>query len=109
MLIVDARIVALRFVGVAREMLLHPCFRAEETLFLAAPESKPDGAARPRADGLEDAHGFHHGGDAIGIVGRAHAGVPGIDVGAEHDDLILQDGIGAGNFRDDVVRVGTAS
>ncbi|MNV18547.1 hypothetical protein D3C71_1093770 [compost metagenome] len=62
--------------------------RADQALFFAAPQRHADGALGLGAHGLEDAHGFHHHRHAGRVVGRTGAGVPGIHVRAEHDDLV---------------------
>ncbi len=50
---------------------------------------------------FQDANGFHHDDGSGAVVGGAGAGVPGIEVSAEHDDFIFL--VGAGNFGDGVV------
>ena len=52
-------------------------------------------------ESFQDAHGFHHDDGAGAVVGGAGAGVPGVEVRAEHDDFIFL--VGAGNFGDGVV------
>ena len=54
------------------------------------------------ADRLEDARRFHHHRAADRVVGRAGRRVPRVEVAAEHHDFVLL--VGAGNFRDRVVR-----
>ncbi len=82
-------------------MLFDVALRAEEAFFFTAPQADADGAAGHDADGFQDADGFHHDDGAGAVVGGAGAGVPGIEVGAEHDDFIFL--VGAGDFGDGVV------
>jgi len=49
-------------------------------------------------EGFEDADGFHRNHAACAVVGGAGAGDPAIEMAADHDDLILQLGISAGDF-----------
>ena len=74
--------------------------RSEQALLLAGPEGQADGAPRLDAEGLEQAHGLHRRRDPGRVVGRARAAVPGIEVGAEHDDLVGK--VAAGQVGDDV-------
>ena len=83
-------------------MLLDVGAGAEEALLFAGPEADADGAAHFEAGGFQDANGFEHDGGAGAVVGGASAGVPGIEVRAEHDDLVGFGFIGAGDFADDV-------
>ena len=46
--------------------------------------------------------------DAVGVVGGAGAGVPRIEVRADHHDLVLDGVVGAGNLGDHVVGVAIA-
>jgi hypothetical protein len=78
---------------------------AEDALLLAGPESDADGAAGLDAESLENAHGLHGDDGACAVVRCAGAGDPAIEMSAEHDDLILQVGIGAGDLSDGVVGV----
>jgi hypothetical protein len=73
----------------------------EQTFFLAGPKRDANGAAGLQMGGFDDARRFHGDGHADAVVGRAGAGLPGVHVAAQHDDLILQ--IGARNLRDGVV------
>ena len=54
---------------------------------------------------LQDADRFHRDGAAGAVVGRAGAGMPRVEVAAEHHDLRSQHRIGAGDFGDDVEAV----
>ena len=83
------------------EMLFDITLRAEQAFFFAAPQADADGAAGLDVERFQNAHGFHHDDGACAVVGRARAGVPGIEVRAEHDDFIFL--VGAGNFGDGVV------
>jgi hypothetical protein len=58
-------------------------------------------AAGLEFEGFDDSYRFHGGGDACAVVGCAGAGVPGIHVRADHDDLVFE--IAAGDFGDGVV------
>ena len=75
--------------------------RAEQPFLLAAPEGDADGAARLDVERLQDAHGLHGHRRPGRVVGGAGAGVPGIEVGAEHHDLALL--VRARDLRDRVV------
>ena len=52
---------------------------------------------------LQNPQRLHHDRRAGGVVGRAGAAVPGVEVRADHHDFIGL--VGAGNVRDDVERV----
>ena len=84
-------------------MLRHPRLRAVQSFLLAAPEREADRAARLRADRSENARRLEHRRGAVCVVRCARRGVPRIEMGADHHDLVAQLGIGAGNLRDDVV------
>ena len=85
---IDREVIPLLLVGFAREVLVNPGFGTEKSLFFTAPDGETNGVLRFGSHGFEDAHGLHHGGHAVGVVGCADAGVPGIDVRAQHDHLI---------------------
>ena len=84
---------------------MHVALRSEQSLLFAGPQRDANGAARLDVERLQDAHGFHGDDGAGAVVGCAGAGDPAIEVAAEHDDLIFQLGIGAGNFGDGVEAV----
>ena len=84
-------------------MFLDIAARAEEAFFFAGPQGDADGAARLDVEGGEDAHDFHGDDRACAVVGSAGAGDPAVEVAADHDDLIFQARIGAGDFGDGVV------
>jgi hypothetical protein len=86
-------------------VLLHVAFGAEDALLFARPQADADGAARLDVERLEDAHHFHRDDGARAVVGGAGAGDPAIEMAADHDDLVLELGIGAGNFGDGVEAV----
>ena len=102
---IDREIIAGGLVGVAGEVGAGIVVGAEQALFFAVPDAQADGAAGFDADGLEDSHRLHRAGDGVGIVGGAVGRVPGIQVGAEHDDFILENGIDAGDFADDIIAI----
>ena len=77
-------------------MLLHVSQRTQESLFLAGPERDADGPPRLQSQRLNQAHGLDHDGGADGVVGGAGGRVPGIQMAAEHHDLIGF--VGARNF-----------
>ena len=77
--------------------------RAENPLLFPAPEREPHGAIQAQIQRLEDAHHLDHHGAAGGVVGRARAGVPAIEVRADHHDLVSLPA--AGNVADDVDRI----
>ncbi len=82
------------------EVLLDVGVRSVEALLLAAPEREADGAVHFEVERFEDASRFHDHGAAGGVVGGAGAAVPGVEVGAQHDDLVLL--AAAGDFGDHV-------
>ena len=88
------------------EVFLHVGARAEESLFLAAPQADAHGAVELQVERLQDAHHLDHDGAAGAVVGGAGAGVPGIEVRADHHDLVLL--VAAGNLADDVQAVDVA-
>ena len=88
------------------EMLFHIASRAEQSLLFAAPQRHPDGPARLHTDRLQNAHRFHDYGRAGCIVSRTGAGVPGIEMRPQHDDLFPELFIRARDFGDDVVAEG---
>src|SRR5205807_7715990 len=51
------------------------------------PEPDADGAPRLGADGLENAHRFHHHGDASAVIGGARSSADAIEVRAEEYEL----------------------
>jgi hypothetical protein len=79
--------------------------RAEEAFFFAGPQSDADGAAGLDVERGEDAHDFHGDDGACAVVGSAGAGDPAVEMAADHDDLIFEVRIGAGDFGDGVVAV----
>ena len=70
-------------------MLRHVSARAEQALLFPAPQAHPDGAVHLETGGFQDAHDFHHHGASRGVVRRARAAVPAIQVRADHHQLIL--------------------
>ena len=82
-------------------MLAHVGARAEQPLFLPRPEGDADGASGLGADGLEDAHGFERDGDAGGVVAGVGAGVPRVEVRAQHHDFVRE--VGARNLAHQVL------
>ena len=78
--------------------------RAVEALLLAGPESRPDGPPRLDAEGLEDADRLHGHGAAGGVVHRPRPAGPGVEMPAEHDQLVLL--IRAGDLGRDIVALG---
>src|SRR6059058_1334059 len=91
----------LHYFGIG-EMLLDVGAGAEQALFFAGPEADANGAAHLEASGLENADGFEHDAGACAIVGGTGATMPGIEVRAEHDDLVGFGFVRAGNLADDV-------
>ena len=86
------------------EVPAHVFGGAEQPLLLAGPERHPDGAPRPRPDGVQDACGLEHYGHPRGVVARVRARVPGVEMGPQHDHLVGQ--VGAGDLAHDVARLG---
>src|SRR5690606_19735845 len=76
---IDGDAVARGLVLLAREVAFGVGAGAEQPLFLGAPERDAYGAARLDAERGEYAHRLHRGGHAVGVVGRAGSGVPGIE------------------------------
>ncbi len=74
---------------------------AEEPLLLAGPQRDADRAARLQLEGPEDPHRLHHHRTPRRVVVGAGAGMPGVEVGAQHHDLVRQ--VRAGNLRHRVV------
>src|SRR5579872_3008930 len=71
------------------EMLLDVGLGAEQTFLLPTPERDANGAVQLDVESLENADGFDRDRAARAVVGRARAAMPGIEVSAEHDDLVL--------------------
>ena len=71
------------------EMRRNVALGAEQSLLLAAPEADADRALRLDSQSLQDAHGLHGHDRSRAVVRRAGAAVPGVEVGAEHDDFAL--------------------
>ena len=76
-------------------MRAHPGLRSEQALLFGGPQSHANRALRLQARRFQDAQRFHHGRDTVGVVGGAGAGVVGIEVRAEQDNLIATCGIGS--------------
>ena len=95
----------MRGLGEGAEVLLHVALRAVEPLLFAGPQGDADGAARLEVERLEDADGLHGDDGAGTVVGGSGAGDPAIEVAADHDDLVLELGIGAGDLGDGVEAV----
>ena len=104
--VVDVEVAGKRLEGGFRllgsaEVLAHVGLRTEQALLLAAPQRDADRPPRLDADGRQDARRLHHHGAADGVVGCTGAGVPRVEMAAEHHDLVRL--VGAGNLRDGVV------
>jgi hypothetical protein len=82
-------------------MMFDVTLRAEQPFFFAAPQADADGAAGLDVERFQDAHGFHHDDGSGAVVGGSGAGVPGIEMRAQHHDFIFL--VGAGDFGDGVV------
>ncbi len=83
------------------EVFAHVGLRAEQPLFLAAPQRHADGAPRLDAGRHQNACRLHHDRAADCVVGRAGGRMPRIEVPAEHDHFVRF--VAARNFRHDVV------
>ena len=83
-------------------MVVNVSARAAEAFLFAGPEGDANGALRLDVEGFEDADGFHRHDGACTVVGCAGAGDPAIEVAADHDNLFLEFGIGAGDLGDGV-------
>src|SRR5690606_227891 len=66
------------------EVLCDVCLRTEKSLFLTAPESDADRAARFYLESGQDPSGFHHDRAARCVVGRPGCRMPRIEVPAHH-------------------------
>ena len=77
--------------------------RAEQALFLAAPEHEADRPFRLHAGFHQDSGRLQGRGDARAVVGGAGGAVPGVDVAA--DDHVLVGQLGAGDVGDHVVEL----
>ena len=86
-------------------MSFNPSARSEKTLLLSAPQDRTYRSTRNRVDRREKSHGLHYGRYTVSVVRRAGGGVPGIEVGADEDNLLPDDGIGAWNLGENVVAV----
>ena len=82
-------------------MLLDERSRAQEPLFLAAPEGDANRSPGLEVECLENADGLHGDRDAGPVIGGAGAAVPRIHVSAQHDELVFQ--VGAGDLGDRVI------
>src|ERR1700678_2352995 len=88
------------------KVLFHVSPRTEQALFFAAPEPDADGAVELQVESLQNAHHLDHDGAARAVIGSARAGMPGVEVSADHHDLA---GFAASrNFADDVQAVHVA-
>jgi hypothetical protein len=54
---------------------------------------------------MPSSYNFHGDDGACAVVGGAGAGDPAIEMAADHDDLILERGVAAGDFGDGVEAV----
>ncbi len=61
--------------------------RAAQALFLLTPQSGPHRPPQRHVKRLENPHHFHHHSAARSIVGGAGSTVPGIEMGAQHDQF----------------------
>ena len=69
------------------------------------PQPEAHRAPERQAGRLEDAHGLHHHGGARRVVDRAGAGMPRVEVRAEHHELVGDGGVRAGQLGEDVERI----
>lgn len=79
--------------GQVGEVGAHVGGGAEEAFFLAAEEDEAEGSAGGLAAGFDGAGGFEYGGDSGAVVLGSGAWLPGVEVGADEDDLVLERGI----------------
>ena len=77
--------------------------RAQDALFLAAPQGETDGAFGPHVQGLQDACGLHDHCAAGGVVHRSVRSDPAVQMGARHD--VFAGSPAAGDVGQDVVGV----
>ncbi len=71
-----------------------------------APQGEPHRAVHIEVERLEDAQRLHHDGAAGGVVAGPGAGVPRVEVAADHDDLVALRP--AGDLGDDVLSIDVA-
>ncbi len=74
---------------------------AEQAALLGAPESRPDRAPRFEAGRPQEPHRLHHDRAAGGVVRGAGAGRFGVEMAADHHDLVRE--VAAGQIGDHVV------
>jgi hypothetical protein len=74
-------------VRVAVEVIADVGFRAQQSLFLAAPQRETQRALRRGADRFENAEGLERDDRAVGVVGRTRPRMPGVQVRSHHDNL----------------------
>ena len=79
-------------------MLLDIATRAEESLFLAAPQSNSDRSARLDSQRIKNAHHLHGDQCSRAVVGCASTRSPRVEMAAHHHHFILQLRIGAWNL-----------
>jgi len=61
----------------------------EQAFFFAGPKCDANRAPWLKVGRFDNPHRLHGGGHSRPIVSRAGAGLPGVQVAAQHDDLIL--------------------
>src|SRR5262249_58629099 len=83
-------------------MLLHVRARTEQALLFAGPQADAHSAAKLDTSGFEDAHRFEHHSGTCAVVSGTCSRVPGIEVRADHHNLISLSFFRAGDLADDV-------
>src|SRR2546421_395849 len=78
------------------------CRRAKKTLFLSTPERHSYAATQRNSRHLENTKSFYHDGDIAAIVRRPGTDGPGVEVRADHHDLVAQQWIGSAQLTDHV-------
>src|SRR6185503_5732542 len=84
------------------EVIAHVGARTEQALLLSGPQRDAHRALHRQVERLQNAQRLQHHRGTGGIVGRAGARVPRVEMRAEHYNLVLEPRIGPGNLADDV-------
>ena len=83
-------------------MLLHVADGTKKSLLFPCPEANADGAPRLDLQRVENPHNFQGNHRAGAVVRCACRRRPGVEMATQHDHLIFQLGISAGNLANGV-------